>query len=268
MQAYLNTPGIKVVRDSQYILNQLEDAIHTESHHIQRFGTGELSDSLAIDRKMKLNRPLVEYFGNKKKAILELKSKWAYIDHLLPSLNPYTVISFSVSPQKLISTEEKRTSPLYKRLRTARKAQEMGCFVGLHFDPVVMYDGFEKDYLSLIDDIGRVLDPKKIIWISLGLLRFPPVLMDHFMEMGRQRLLSGEFIRGEDGKYRYIKVERMRVYHMLYKALKTIDRDLFIYFCMERSDIWREVTGIELHDSEDLKNLFDKRVKYLYGDTI
>ena len=85
------------------------------------------------------------------------------------------------------------------------------------------------------------------------------------MEKGRKNLLSGEFIRGEDGKYRYIKTERIRVYTMLYNQLKNIHNNLFVYFCMERSDIWKTVTGIILDDNEDLIKLFDKRIHDLYG---
>ena len=268
MQAYLNRPNISAIDDTGYVIAQLDEAIDAEKDHVLRFGTGELSDSLAMDRRLKLNRPIIEYFGTKKKAILELKSKWASIDHLSDCLNPYTVISFSVSPQRFIDREERRTSPLYKRLRTAVKAQNKGLFVGLHFDPIVIYDGFEKDYQYLIDDIGRMLDPGRIIWISLGLLRFPPKLFDRFLEQGRANLLSGEFIRGEDGKYRYIKNERIRVYRMLYDGLKSVHRDLFLYFCMERSDIWREVTGMDIINNEGLIKLFDRRVRDLYGDRI
>jgi spore photoproduct lyase len=265
LKYYINTEGIRVQRDTPYILSQIEAAIDAEKDHIPRFGTGELSDSLALDRKYGLNRPLVEFFGRKQRALLELKSKWASIDHLRPSLNPYTVISFSLSPQRAIDREEKRTSPLYKRLKAAKKAQDLGCFVGLHLDPVIIYDGFEKDYEYLIGDIGRILDTERIIWISLGLLRFPPKLMDHFIETGRKGLLSGEFIKGEDGKYRYIKKERVKVYRMLYNLLKGLDPSLFVYLCMERSDVWAAVTGREVRDSETLVGLFDERIKSLYG---
>ncbi|HVN97071.1 MAG TPA: hypothetical protein VMT62_11620 [Syntrophorhabdaceae bacterium] len=265
MQAYLNAPHIKATEDVSHILDQVDQAIDQEPRHIVRFGTGELSDSLALDRRLDLNRHLVDYFGRKRKALLELKSKWASIDHLASSLNPYTVISFSVSPERLIQAEEKRTSPLHKRLKAAKMTQDLGSFVGIHLDPVVIYDGFEKDYRYLIDDIGRILNPEKIIWISLGLLRFPPKLYDHFLEKERKNLLYGEFIRGEDGKYRYIKNERIRVYRSLYKQLKALHNNLFIYLCMERSDVWREVTGIDVHDNEALITLFDRRIRDLYG---
>jgi spore photoproduct lyase len=268
LKAYLREDIIKISRDPQKVIAELDRVIDSPSDHVQRFGTGELSDSLAIDRRYGLNRFLVEYFGNKQKAILELKSKWADFNHLIPCLNPYTVISFSISPQRFIDAEEKRTSPVHKRLKAARLAQENGCFVGLHLDPIVIYDGFERDYRYLIEDIGRILDPEKIIWISMGTLRFPPALYGLLVERKRKYLLSGEFIRGEDGKYRYIKPERIRIYRMLYKLLKKIHGGLFIYLCMERADVWKEALNIEMKDNEDLMDLFDMRIHTLYGGAI
>ncbi len=268
LKAYLKNDAIKVSCDPDAITRELDSRIDSAPGHVLRFGTGELSDSLALDRQLKLNQFLIDYFGKKKKALLELKSKWADFRHLIGQLNPYTVISFSVSPQRFIDSEEKRTSPIHKRLKAARLAQDNGCFVGLHFDPVVIYDGFERDYRYLIEDIGRILDPEKIIWISLGLLRFPAALYGQLIEKKSKYLLAGEFIRGEDGKYRYIKPERIRIYKYLYKLLKKIDRDLFIYLCMERADIWKEVFGMTLKDNEGLIQLFDTRIKNLYGGTL
>lgn len=268
LKAYLNSPSIIIHDDIPYVITQINDMINKETRHILRFGTGELSDSLALDRRYRLNGPLIEFFGERKKALLELKSKWAYIDHLMPYLNPYTIISFSVSPQRIIDAEEKRTSPLYKRLKTARKAQDAGCFVGLHFDPVIIYPGFERDYRYLIEDISRLLDMDRIIWISLGLLRFPPKLLGHFIENNRKNLLHGEFIRGEDGKMRYIKQQRIKIYKMLYKLLKSKNKGLFIYLCMEREDVWYKVTGMTVNNDEALIGLFDERIKKLYGGNI
>lgn len=268
LKGYLNANGITVHRDTARIVEQIKQAIDIEKRHVLRFGTGELSDSLALDRRLDLNRPIVQFFGQAKKALLELKSKWASIDHLRSCLNPYTIVSFSLSPQTSIGREEKRTSPLRKRLKTLRAAQELGCFVGLHFDPVIIYEGFEKDYRSLIDDINRTVDLKKVIWVSMGLLRFVPGLMKVFMAEGRRHLLHGEFIMGEDGKYRYIKPERLRVYRFLYEQLKEKDPELFVYLCMERPDVWEGVTGTRLDTSEALADLFDERIRGFYGGSI
>ncbi len=268
LRYYLTHREIRVIKDPDYVLNQIRETITKNNKHILRFGTGELSDSLALDKKYGLNIPLIEFFGMEKKAILELKSKWAYIDHLLPYLNRYTVISFSLAPQKIIEKEEKRTSPLRKRLLTLKKAIDIGCYVGLHFDPVIVYPGFEKDYKSMIEDIARVLDLKKVIWVSLGTLRFPRELYEIFLEEKRVNLLHGEFVIGEDGKFRYLKKERIRIYRYLYELLKERENDLFIYLCMERPHVWKEVTGEDLKTDEDLIERFDERIKRMYGGSI
>jgi hypothetical protein len=65
-----------------------------------------------------------------------------------------------------------------------------------------------------------------------------------------------------------MKNERIKVYRMLYKQLKTIDKGLFVYLCMERQDVWRAVTGLDIEDNEALMGLFDARIKDLYGDSI
>ena len=268
LKSYINSPDIKITRDYDYIFSQLNVAMEKEKNHIMRFGTGELSDSLALDQRFDLNRPLIQFFGEKKKALFELKSKWAYIEHIRDFLNPYIIISFSLAPQSIINKEEKKTSPLYKRLKAARRAQDAGCFVGLHFDPIIIYPGFEKDYEYLIHDVGRILDLERVIRVSIGLLRFPPRLFEEFLEKRRKNLLFGEFIRGEDGKYRYIKSERIKIYTMLYNQLKSKLDSLFVYFCMERSDVWKAVTGINLDNNEGLIKLFDKRIHDLYGGAL
>jgi len=246
-------------------VRQLEEAINAEDRHILRFGTGELSDSLALERQLALHQPLIEFFGKKKKALLEIKSKWASIAPVRAALNPYTIVSFSLAPPRIIDQEEKRTSPLHRRLRTLRQAQDLGCFVGIHLDPIIIYPGFEKDYQYLVDDICRILDLKRVIWVSLGLLRFMPKLFNLFLVEGRRNLLHGEFVRGEDGKYRYIKAERIRVFKMAHDLFKERDSDLFVYLCMERADVWKEALGMDMADSEELIHLFDNRVKALYG---
>ncbi len=268
LRGYLNAPHIKVHDDLPYILAQVEREIDAESNHILRFGTGELGDSLALERNLGLHRPLVEFFGQKKRALLELKSKWASIRPVQDVLNPYTIVSFSLAPERIVAQEEKRTSPVGKRLRVLKQVQELGGFVGLHFDPIIIYPGFEEDYRSLIEEIDNTLDLKRVIWVSMGLLRFMPKLYTTFLLEQRRNLLHGEFIRGEDGKYRYLKAERIRVYKMVYQWLKKKEDQLFIYLCMERPDVWRHVTGMDLATTEGLVALFDERVKKFCGGAL
>jgi spore photoproduct lyase len=99
----------------------------------------------------------------------------------------------------------------------------------------------------------------------MGLLRFPPRLMRIYIEEKRSNLLHGEFIMGEDGKHRYLKAERIRLYGMLYRLLKEREPGLFVYLCMERPDVWRHVTGMDVGTTDALIGLIDRRVHEFYG---
>ncbi len=57
LRGYLNAPHIKVHDDLPYILAQIEETIAGERNHVLRFGTGELGDSLALERELGLHRP-------------------------------------------------------------------------------------------------------------------------------------------------------------------------------------------------------------------
>ena len=126
LRGYLNNPGITVRTDTRAIISEIDRLIACEETHVLRFGTGELSDSLALDDELRVNGPVVRFFGERKKALLELKSKWASIDHLKPCLNPYVVVSFSVAPQRIIDAEEKGTSPVSRRLKALRRLLRIG----------------------------------------------------------------------------------------------------------------------------------------------
>jgi hypothetical protein len=70
---------------------------------------------------------------------------------------------------------------------------------------------------------------------------------------------------GEDGKFRYLKTERIRVYAMPYDRLKEKEPDLFVYLCMERADVWRQVMDLQPETSDDLASFFDRRIDAFYG---
>ena len=73
---------------------------------------------------------------------------------------------------------------------------------------------------------------------------------------------------GEDGKFRYLKAERIRVYRMLYGRLLEKEPGLFVYLCMERADVWRQATGRQPETSEDLTAFFDRRIGEFYGGSL
>lgn len=210
-----------------------------------RIGTGEFSDSLALDKSLGQAKKLILYFAKQKKALLELKTKSAEVKHLLNlKHNGRTVIAWSVNPPEIVASEEKLTASLAARLASARLAAQAGYPLAFHFDPIIYFPGFEKAYQNLVAKIYEYVKPEQIAWISLGTLRFVPGFKEIFKKrFPQKKLLYEEFITGLDGKLRYFKPLRIKLYQTILRQIRQYDQKTLIYLCMESPGVWRKVLG-------------------------
>ena len=83
LQSYFNEPDLRVFIN---IKERIEEVLHLIDSHpdkIFRIGTGEFTDSLALDPLVGWADMLVPLFAKRKNAILELKPKPPIIDRLL-----------------------------------------------------------------------------------------------------------------------------------------------------------------------------------------
>ena len=85
-----------------------------------------------------------------------------------------TIIAWSLNPQSIINEEEFYSASLKERLEAASQCQQQGFKTAFHFDPIVLYKGWEKDYKALIKKLFHHISPENIPWISLGGLRYRP----------------------------------------------------------------------------------------------
>jgi spore photoproduct lyase len=267
LQTYLNNPCLTLYPEFTRIFGEIDEILDAHPHRIFRFGTGELGDSLALDGIVRFADEAVPFFSTKKNAIFELKTKATAVDHLLDlDHGGRTVCSWSLNPPTIIGGEEHGTPPLEERLRAARRCADAGYVLGFHFDPLITYPGWEDDYRRVLDLLFEHIDPRRVIWVSLGALRCPPALKHVAQErFPASRIFSGELIRGEDGKLRYLKPIRTALYRHMVSLLRSYDADLFIYFCMERGDVWHEVFGNSPGSTVGLNRWFEERVRQFTG---
>jgi spore photoproduct lyase len=232
----------------------------------KRFCTGEFTDSLLLDKQSGLAERLIKIFAESQGATLELKSKTDYIDHLLHLEHKgRTVFSFSVNSPIICANEEQGAAPLKSRLAAARRAAERGFPVGLHFDPLIIHPGWEEAYAETCHMIGENLRGAEVAWISLGCFRYLPSLKAIMLAKHPDTsIYNGEFILGGDGKMRYPRPLRTRMYRHLLNELRTAlpGSEAVIYMCMESPRVWRDVFG---HDpaTEGLTAQLDARAMAL-----
>ncbi len=244
LQYYLNNPFIVVYANINDLFKELNGFLL--KNKLYRIGTGELTDSLVLDHFIETSKELISYFSNKKNAVFELKTKTTNIENLFEiNHKGKTVIAWSLNSDKIVREEEINTPSNEERIKAAKKVISYGYKVGFHFDPIIFYPEWEKDYLKIIKDIFSNIKPENIAWISLGTLRFPSRLKDIIQcRFPKTKIIYDEFITGLDGKFRYFKMVRFKIYNKFVKWVKEYSENkVFIYLCMESKEMWEKILG-------------------------
>ncbi len=261
LQGYVNLPAVTVFVNVEDLQAELRARRAESPDRIWRVGTGEFGDSLALDELTGLHETLVPLFAQHPQAFLEIKSKWHYLEHLLPlGPNPQVIFAWSLNPPELIREEERFTASLEARLKAAQRAAAAGFRVAFHFDPLIFFPGWEKAYRRTVDRLGALDSAADVAWVSLGALRFlPPLRQIIFARFPHSRLGSEEMVRAPDGKLRYFKNLRVEMYGRLREWLAEVLPGVQLYLCMESPRVWREVFGYA-PEGEELARLLDGRL--------
>jgi spore photoproduct lyase len=262
LQGYLNSPFIIVYVNIEDLFAELEEKIGNHPNNIFRIGTGELADSLSTDHLTGYSAQLVSFFSDKKNAIIELKTKTTQIENFINlNHNGRTVAAWSLNTPQMISTEESSAPTLEERLAAAEQCQKAGFQLAFHFDPMIYYDGWEQDYQVVVKKIFEKINHENIIWISLGALRYPPHL-DQIIRKNHltSKIVYGELFPGKDGKLRYFKPIRIQMFSKMYQWIKAFAPDVFVYLCMESSEVWQKAFGWTPKTSVGLKRLMDNLI--------
>ncbi len=259
LQVYFNRPAIELFVNQGDIVRELERRLESQPDRFHRFCTGEFADSLALDPVTGFASELVQVFNAHPNASLELKTKSDNIDDLI-GLNPTgnIVISFSMNSYHIAATHEIRAAGLKNRLLAAKKAVDAGYHVGFHFDPIIPIDDWKVGYKRTIDQIYNTVDPEKIPWLSMGVLRFVPQLKEIAMtRFGPRDLFHLPYHRGLDGKFRIFSEKRIEIYKEIIDRIKFHDPKARVYFCMESSYIWEKAMGMKMDSDQGLSDYLD-----------
>ncbi len=246
LQEYLaNNPITTVYVNLEEMLAQVSDFLERNPRRFFRVGTGELSDSLALDPITDYARTLVAFFSARQNAILELKTKTACVEGLLGLRHAgRTVIAWSLNTPSIIESEERQTASLDERLEAAVQVSDAGYGVAFHFDPMILgsdVDASVAEYEGVIDRMLASVPAKSIAWVSLGLLRYPPSLGERALKsFPETRIFAGELVPAGN-KMRYPRFMRGGVYKPLWDRLAKELPPHKIYLCMETRPVWGRV---------------------------
>ena len=258
LQSYFHPPVLTYFVNHENLFLELDDLF--AENKICRIGTGEFTDSMIWEKGTDLSSLLVPKFSNQSNTVLELKTKTTAI-HGLKNLqhNRKTIVSWSLNTNKVIHDEERRTASLSARLKAAAKCESWGYPVAFHFDPIVIYNGCEKDYKRVVEQIFSHVSSENIVWISLGTFRYMPslkkIVKTRFPD---SKIIYGEFISGMDGKMRYFKPLRIKLYSKILSWIREYSQEIMVYFCMEDDEVWKKTLGFIPSDRGGLSTMLDE----------
>lgn len=238
LQEYTNSPGIIFPSN----LDRFFNIFGSHKRPGMRIGTGEFSDSLMLDDITEYSKPIVDFFRKHNDIRFEFKTKSNNIKNLLNVPHAGNiVISWSLNPQKIIDENELLTAPLNKRLKSASECIKAGYKAAFHFDPVIYFNGWRREYKKVVDLLFESVRPEDIAWISIGTLRFNPKVKQVIeSRFPGNRILDGELLRGFDNKLRYLYIIRRDIYKYMLGLLSGHSKKIPAYLCMEDISMWRE----------------------------
>ena len=244
LQHYTDQPGIVLPANLGDFLRGFEPFWKKCQVKNMRIGTGEFTDSLALDDITEYSRELVPFFS-KFPVYFELKTKSNKIKNLLKVKSvPGVVISWSINPERVVREEEYYTAGLEERLAAACECSDAGYSIGFHFDPIIAVEDWREEYQKLVEQLFAVMKSREITWISLGTLRFnrrlKPIAETRFPQ---SEIFLGPLFVQTDGKMRYPQELRIDIYQNIVKWIRKYNKKVWLYLCMESREVWEKVFG-------------------------
>ncbi|RQD56937.1 SPL family radical SAM protein [Desulfonatronovibrio magnus] len=244
LQAYFQDRILKVWANQDHLWSELDQAFSRPKQRF-RVGTGEFTDSLALEHLTEYSADLIRFINDYPNVRLELKSKVINLSWMDQAHMPEKILpAWSVNSPDIIAAEEKGASSLEERLIAARTCADQGFRVCLHFDPIIHYPGWERGYARTIEMIFDHLQAKQIAYVSLGSFRFMPWLKKIIaVNHPSSSYIYNEYITGMDGKTRLLLPLRIAQFRFIAQGLKQGGMSDQIYFCMESDNVWKSVLG-------------------------
>lgn len=238
LQYYFQTkvPVVFVNRDE--VLQKIEELLN--SFENPYFHVGEVCDALAFDDLTEFSTDIVELFSKHNNGTIEFRTKSTNINNLISIDNPpeNVIPSWTFSPQKIADMIEHKTPCFKERLEAARRCQESGYTVGLRLDPIIRVEGWENLYQKMIQELFARLDTKQIDYISLGTPKHNKVLFETIKKrFPASPTILGELFPSTDGKYKYLKFQRVKIYKSMISWIREYTENIRIELSIESDEV-------------------------------
>jgi len=211
LKSYFSERDVVLYTNKKSLFEELERRLSEGKK--RRFYLGEYSEPLWANRFNGLVSEIIEIFRGYPEEELEVRTKFNDVD-FLKDIRPLKNIIFawSLLPEDISERIEKGVPSVEERIKAMVKTKEMGFRIGVRLEPLLLYKGWEDGYSKLMKKVSFALDEP----LEMGALRLTPSLRRLiYSKNPESEILKNEFILSKDGKLRYPRGIRFRLYNYI-----------------------------------------------------
>jgi spore photoproduct lyase len=234
------SPTVKVFLNLPEILAEI-DVVARRLGETTAFYLGKLQDGLALDPLTGYSREFVPFFAQHPLARLTLLTKSGDVDNLLDlDHRGHAILSWTVNPQAVIEAFEENTPSLEERLLAMEACVNAGYPVRAVVMPIIPVPDWEALYGAFLKTLfSRV----QLSRITLGsICSYPHALRLTEQKLGRDNTISSQLEHhgkvAPDGRRRFPRDLRQRVYRHLMDVIRRIDNELEVGLCLEEMSMF------------------------------
>ena len=257
IQSFYSQNEIRVLSD----LRQHLEAMNLEegTWHI---GTGQSSDSLLLGDDYGTLSALASFARLHPDVVVELKTKSARTDWINMDLPRNIVSTWSLNAETPASKEEHLTASPKARIAAAKACAEAGHLVGFHIHPMILFNGWENEYKSIVMSLCDNINPENAVMIGIGTLTFTKQNLRALRESGRPTRVTQMPLAPIAGKFSYDLETKKRMFSHVYSCFPKDWKDkVFFYLCMEDPSLWEPCIGRSYACNADFES--DMKEHYL-----
>lgn len=224
LKSYFSEEEVVVYKNKGSLFEELETKLSERKR--RRFFIGEYSEPLWVNRFSSIIPEIIEIFRKYPEGEIEIRTKGTDVDFLKdirPSDN--ILLAWSLVPSELSEKIEKGPSTVEERIMAMKKTKEMGWRVGVRLEPIIVYKGWENGYKDLIERVSFALNEP----LEMGAIRLTPSLRSSIFSRNPSSLiLKAEFVMCRDGKLRYPRGVRFRIYNYILSIIGEVPVSIYM----------------------------------------
>ncbi len=239
------SPTVKIYLNLDEIIYQIAKTAATLNKPTS-FYLGKLQDGLALDPLTGYSRVMIPFFAQDPYARQILLTKSADVGNLLGLDHAgHTILSWSLNPAGVWSEFEANSPLPSERIKAMKKCAAAGYPVRAVIMPIIPVERWEEVYADFLSDL---LENVQLERITLGCIcSYPAALGLMEAKLGCNNLISQALSMGlkksSDGRTRYPKSLRLKMYSHLISVIGRYQPELEVSLCLEEQAIF-ETLGL------------------------